>query len=170
MMLTLVNPYDRTVRLEWVDVAPLADKTDRLKTYIGEDLGAGDIGVYYVNASNVHPGDTAMILPIQQAEAAMSVSCAVWISWSIKVGSRLSEHVTAGEIFNAPYVDEDSPGVSGPSGVEEGYCLDVCTMAGLTIGECYLGATECTDASGWSYPFPSREEDPCHPDYCCCFL
>ena len=171
MMLTLVNPYDRSVRLEWIDVAPLSDRSDRLKTYIGDDLDAGEIGIYYVNASNVHPAGSAFIVPLEEASGDQSVSCAVWIRWGLRVGDRTSLHLTTGEIYNAPYVDQDSPGISGPGGGDgdDIECAERCYDKLFETGSCYESSIACTSVGGMPLPIEIGDpEDPCSPGQCCC--
>ena len=69
LVLTVQNTRPYSMRHEWVEIAPISNPEDRIRTTINGLLGQGDVGVYTINASNLAGTTAASILLTTSSEA-----------------------------------------------------------------------------------------------------
>ena len=62
LVLTVRNTRPYTMRYDWVDIAPIGDPSDKIRTYLGNLLKQGDVGSYLINGSNLAGGTAASLL------------------------------------------------------------------------------------------------------------
>ena len=147
LVFTVLNTRPYPIRLEWVEVAPIADKDDVVRTDIGELIQSGDIGVFNVNASNILVTVGASVFFVPAVDAA-SQFVDFFICWNETyiAGGTSQSRVICGKALNIVSVSEPYGGVlacSAPGGpqvcvVQEdcgiycmdcagGYCHDSCS-------------------------------------------
>ena len=59
LILTVRNTRPYTMRYDWVDIAPIGDPSDVIRTYLGNLLKQGDVGSYEINGTNLAGGSGA---------------------------------------------------------------------------------------------------------------
>ena len=69
LVLTVQNTRPYTMRHQWVEIAPISDPGDRIRTPLGALLGQGETGLYTINASNLAGSISASILLTTDGEA-----------------------------------------------------------------------------------------------------
>ena len=62
LVLTVRNTRPYTMRYDWVDISPIGDPSDTIRTYLGNLLRQGDVGSYLINGSNLAGGAGANLL------------------------------------------------------------------------------------------------------------
>ena len=112
MVVTVINTRPHSVQLDWIEVAPIADKDDVIRTYVNDGLAAGAIGVYYVNASNVNPNSPALVLlfPATMAKP-VTVDAHIKIQQTYSLAGETYTVISKGEIRNIPVSPEESQGL-----------------------------------------------------------
>ncbi|MFH1788483.1 MAG: hypothetical protein ABH834_03795 [Candidatus Altiarchaeota archaeon] len=160
LVFTVLNTRPYPIRLEWVEVAPIADREDVLRTDIGELIGSGDVGVFNVNASNLLSGimESSMFL-VSLADAFPSTTTSMidevstgtvsfFICWneSYIVGGRSSSHVVCGKGLRIASVSDSHSGGGGGGGdtcleplgfcpcEEDGDCPAILFCKGTCVG------------------------------------
>ncbi|MFH1789315.1 MAG: hypothetical protein ABH834_08040 [Candidatus Altiarchaeota archaeon] len=168
LVLTVLNTRPYPIRLEWVEVAPIADREDVLRTDIGELISSGDIGVFDVNASNllVSVGASVFFFP---GAGASSQFVDFFICWneSYIVGGKSTSRVVCGKAWRIPYVsDPFSGGAYGGGGFTHPYPCDGpsgCPCYCLSEEDCLPNCEYC-DNTG-----PCADESPFDPYNGCCW-
>ena len=67
LVLIVQNTRPYSMRHDWVEIAPISDPGDRIRTTVNGFLGQGDVGTYTINASNLAGSITANMLLLKQA-------------------------------------------------------------------------------------------------------
>ena len=152
MVFTVLNTRPYPIRLEWVEVAPIADKDDVVRTDMGELVQSGDIGVFNVNASNILVTVGASVFFISGASAG-SQFVDFFICWNETyiAGGKSSSRVICGKAWRITYVSE-------PYHSEPGACTGSCKCP-------------CTSDADCPDPCQHCMLDPCswHPCYKTCY-
>ena len=69
LVLAIANTKPYKYTYEWVEVAPIADKDNTIRTTLGAQIPQGGIGVYYVNGSNLLGISEAAIITLPESLA-----------------------------------------------------------------------------------------------------
>ena len=159
MVLTVLNTRPYTMELEWVEVSPIADSGDVVRTDLNAVLTAGELGVFEVNAPNIYPGVGASVLLIPEVSAkSKTVDFHIWMKESYSAGGKTVSHVVSGTGYQIPYVEQTSPGGSVD------VCNDGCILEGYESGSCL--EPEPPLCGGIEYPVLPC---PVPTDICCCW-
>ena len=126
LVFTVLNTRPYPIRLEWVEVAPIADKDDVVRTVFGTDITSGDIGVFNVNASNLVSvfGASFLFFPDASAKNQFVDFIICW-NESYSAGGSMRSHVICGKASNIAYISEPYAGGGGASSTcfePLGYC------------------------------------------------
>ncbi|MFH1788219.1 MAG: hypothetical protein ABH834_02415, partial [Candidatus Altiarchaeota archaeon] len=139
LVLTVLNTRPYSVQMDYVEVAPIADRNDVVRTNLNEVLRTNKLGFFEVNASNLLSSVyEASLLSLPEAVAGDSrVSFHIRFVESYLVGGKASSHTAEGKGINIPYMD--APSVDG----------DPCSLSppGWTI-PCGSGA-DCPLVCHW---------------------
>ena len=103
MVVTVINTRPHSVQLDWIEVAPIADKDDKIRTYVNDQLAQGAIGVYYINASNINGNSQSfiMIIPTSNAET-ITVDAHLTIQQTYSLAGKTYTLTSEGELRNIP--------------------------------------------------------------------
>ena len=124
MVFTVLNTRPYPIRLEWVEVAPIADKDDVLRTDLGELVQSGDLGVFEVNASNilVTVGASLFFIPSASAGGEFVDFIICWNESYVAGGSSKS-HVVCGKGLRITVVSDDyNPPTGDPCIDPDAHC------------------------------------------------
>ena len=138
MVLTVMNTRPYRFRLEWIDVAPIVDKEDVIRTTINEILGQGEIGVYEMNATNLlpHVMESGIVqIPAVDGKT-QSVDFVICMSMTIFAGGTERNQIDCGEGHRISYISDPHDDGSGGGG---GEFPDTCNDP--------LGVCPCEDES-----------------------
>lgn len=109
MLVTVINTRAHKVYLDWITVAPYADKSDVIMTQINDDLSPGELGIYFINSSNIQPTAPASLDLIKLAESAtytVDLYMAFQQRWTIARQDYIL--ISGGTLRNIPYTTEPS--------------------------------------------------------------
>ncbi|MFH1789314.1 MAG: hypothetical protein ABH834_08035 [Candidatus Altiarchaeota archaeon] len=152
LVFTVLNTRPYPIRLEWVEVAPIADRDDVVRTDIGELIASGDVGVFNVNASNLVSvvGASVFFMPIVSA-AGQFVDFIICWNESYIAGGKSSSRVVCGKAFRITHVSE-------PYHSEPEACTGICNCPCTSDVDCPDPCQVCMpDSCSW------------HPCYKTCY-
>ena len=160
LIMTVMNTRPYTVELEWVEIAPLVDEENTIRTNINSVISQGDAATYNVNGSNILPPAEASVLAIPLSSAA-NTTVSVHMCVSLLFSARGSNHqqIFCEEAIKIAYIIEHY--VGGGGGIST--CFDplgVCPCE--DVGDCPLSNCRSSCVIG-------QCEDGCynHPDELC---
>ncbi|MFH1789301.1 MAG: hypothetical protein ABH834_07970 [Candidatus Altiarchaeota archaeon] len=137
MVFTVLNTRPYSVEFEWLEVAPIADRDDIVRTTLNVVLKQGELGVFYVNASNLLSVSAASLSFLQAASAENpAVSFHVCLHESYSAGGQQSSRTFCGKGYNIQASTEQSP--FAPDCTISGECA-----CGAILGECPLWCQTC---------------------------
>lgn len=145
VVLTVLNMRPYSVQMDYVEVAPIADRDDVIRTTLDIIVGQADYAVFQINASNVYKQYSAFVLPVSFVSAVEGfVDFNVCLGESYAVGGTSKNHVVCGNAWRIEVDDEPSSTSDTPSPGCEGSeletdCACACTSDSdcLTCQECY---------------------------------
>ena len=107
MILTVLNNRPYTLEVEWVEVSPVADVEDVIRTGVYAVLKAGELGVLEVNASNIYDVSEGSLNLLFDASAALAhVDFNLCINEVNSAGGQLSNNTVCGTAHNIPVINE----------------------------------------------------------------
>ena len=135
LVFTVLNTRPYPIRLEWVEVAPIADKDDVVRTVFSDLIASGDIGVFNVNATNLLPpvGASVFFIPGVLAGGQFVDFIICWNELYI-AGGKSSSRVLCGKGLRITVVSDvfSTPSVN-PCADPYAYCpcesLDDCPLS-----------------------------------------
>lgn len=137
MVFTVVNTRPYSVKFEFIEVAPIADREDVVRTVIDSFVPAGDLRVFEVNASNLlSTVEASLLFPFVGKAASQTVSFHVCIRESFSGGGKQSSHRVCGIALNV-------------ESFKDPYPADECITGGCpcdTAADCPL---VCQGCPGW---------------------
>ena len=140
VVLTVLNNRPYSVSLDWVEVAPIADKDDVVRTLVDGVVNHGDLGFFELNATNLLGSiSEASLFPIDVSAGESTVSFHICIRESHSGGGQLFEHTVCGKAWNIPVTETDFP--------------DPCVYPGAhcpceTNDDCPLWCQVCDESPG----------------------
>lgn len=107
MVLKVINTKPYKIQFGWVEIAPIGDQEDTIRTNINAFLEQGEIQEFEVNSSNIFQESEAslQLLP-GQASANGFVGLHICIMESYKVGGSENAHTVCGRGNRVKTVDE----------------------------------------------------------------
>ncbi|MFH1788366.1 MAG: hypothetical protein ABH834_03185 [Candidatus Altiarchaeota archaeon] len=143
LVLTVLNTRPYTMEVHWVEVSPVDDENDVLRTDLNAILTQGELGIFYVNASNLNSvSEASVVFPLKASADDVSVDFRLCIKEGYSVGGQPASDTACGIAKNIPVLDE-------PSGLVDCTVNDVCPCD--TDDECPLVCQVC-----WWTPFGNR--------------
>ena len=111
LVFTVLNTRPYSYTLEWVEVAPIANREDVIRTNLNAVLRTNQLGVFEVNASNLLGSIMeASIVSLQDASAQDYVSFHIRYNESHSGGGKPTNHTAEGKGINILYIPEPSAG------------------------------------------------------------
>ena len=139
MVFTVLNARPYSVEFEWVEVAPIADSDDVIRTNINTLFRQGELGVFQFNASNLYPYASAgFLLPLDAAADNLYVDFHICFSEKSSAGGQQSSHTICGKAHNIRALDESyiTDGTPCMTDSECGPCENCMNDQGTGIGRC----------------------------------
>ncbi|MFH1788368.1 MAG: hypothetical protein ABH834_03195 [Candidatus Altiarchaeota archaeon] len=131
------------MELNWVEVSPVRDETDVIRTNLNAVLKAGELGIFEVNASNILPVVEASALLIPDVLAnSETVDFHICINESSIAGGKSTIHTICGKGCNIQYLGEPKGLVCPPCSGQGDYCE--CE----TDSDCPLLCQTCEPSGG----------------------
>ena len=165
LVLTVLNTRPYSHNLEWVEVSPIVDKEDVIRTNLNDIIKQGGIESYNIDASNLIPyiGEAGIVvIPESSAASADFYLC---MRESHSAGGRDESHTICGEGINI-IVLESTTTIYNP-------CVEPGAECPCDTGEdCPLGCQTCYVVSigdpGWcdNYMGPCQDFHPSIPHVC----
>ena len=146
MVFTVLNTRPYSHQLEWVEVAPIADKNNVIQTIIDTTLNQGEINTFQINATNLLSQITAASILIQPQATAKTqlVDFHICIKETYSVGGQPRTHTVCGkawniEVIDKPYDSSCETPWSCPCESDSDCPLvcQICYMPGLPADESY---------------------------------
>lgn len=147
MIFTVMNNHPYSHKLEWVEVAPLLDKDDVIRTELNDVIKAGELKVYELDATNLLGGIyEASFIQLESVSAGQPlVDFNLCVRESYSAGGTDNSHIVCGRGMNIYVIEvEDEEEESWPPG-----CIGPCQCPCETNDDCPLACWAC-----------NREEPP----------
>lgn len=111
IVLTVVNTKPYKHKLEFVEVAPIADRNDVIQTSINTYLTQGELGVFDVNGSNLLSGviEASVLAPPGVSAKPGTVNFHICMKESYSVGGQPTSRTVCGKAWNIPAEEGTSP-------------------------------------------------------------
>ena len=107
MVLTVLNTRPYTMELEWVEVSPIADSGDVVRTDLNAVLTAGELGVFEVDASNIYSvSEASLILSLDASAVPSNVDFNICLNEVHSAGGQPSSPQVCGKALRIPVLDE----------------------------------------------------------------
>lgn len=148
MIFTVINTRPYSVKFEYIEVAPIANREDVVQTNLDALIKSGGMSLFEINASNLVGTSQASILAASPVSGESSVGFHLCIRESYVAGARDIAHTVCGSADNIRA--EDTPSFDG------------CLIGQGDCGACYicvpLGDPDNPDLGWCQFQCPS----PCH--------
>lgn len=113
LILTVLNTRPYTLEVEWIEVAPIPDRDDVLRTDLNAVLRQGELGVFQVNASNVYSvSEASVVFPLDASAGLLYVDFYLCIAEAYSAGGQAGSHTVCGIAHNIEVQDKPYGGVS----------------------------------------------------------
>lgn len=110
LVLTVINIKPYTIHLGWVDISPIPDREDVIRTNLDADIPSGDMQSFEINASHIYPGSGASIIHFSgSVHAEENVEFNICLQESFTAGGSYISHEICGEAKNVPLREDDEP-------------------------------------------------------------
>ena len=169
MVLTVMNKRPYSHNLEWVEVSPIIDKNDVIRTWLDDTIKQGDIKTYTVNATNLVPHiSEGGILPIPEATAESTVDFWLCMKETHSAGGTTNTKTICGEginiiVLREPHTSDPCDNLPG-----ESYCDDASVIDGIRCLPCQSCAGNvCMDDCDLMTD-DDCEDDPFTGETCVC--
>ena len=150
LVVTVLNTKPYSVEMDFVDVAPIADRNDVLRTLLGVALSQGELGVFELNGYNLYAqfAESSVLLFPWVVAGEKRVDFHICLNESFSVGGTVSSQVVCGIMRQIPVDDGPSHLIRNCDGPGDGLYCDDDTNCCLVCEACYLGI--CDDFYGCS--------------------
>lgn len=165
LVLTVLNARPYSVQIDFVEVAPIADRDDVIQTTLDIIVGQADYSVFQINASNVYGQYSAFVLPVSFVSALEGfVDFNVCLGESYAVGGTSKGHVVCGKAWRIPVTSEASvDGAYDP-------CVEPCANCPcISHSDCPLWCQVCEPMGESGACFNEHVDSSCssQPGFIC---
>ncbi|MFH1788370.1 MAG: hypothetical protein ABH834_03205 [Candidatus Altiarchaeota archaeon] len=149
LVLTVLNTRPYTMEVHWVEVSPIGDEGDVIRTNLNAVLKAGELGIFEVNASNIYSVSEALFFsPLGASAGSSYADFTLCIKEAYSAGGQSTSNKFCGTAWNIPVSEETISRTPGNRCTSISDCDLACELCYFvppdTEGDCegFLGCVE----------------------------